>query len=111
MFRRDATGKVVPVYLGEYYRGFDIFLTYKVRCWSGVYKLYPVWMGRNPYDDTDIVQENIVNAPRCGFWLNKKDICDWIDNYTYLAQPDNNEDLCWSRFDIDIDSLNYRPDI
>lgn len=105
MVQYGADGRVIPHYYGENYRGFDIFDTY--RCFRG--KWIHCWKGRNPYDDTDICQENIMHAPKNRCFKTRDEIVEYIEKYTFLAQPGMNETdvLCSSTWEYEQDDTGY----
>ena len=87
MVQYGEDGRVIPHYWGEDYRGFDIFKTYYLH--RG--KLYECWMGRDPYNDKDLFTCNLLKAPLRHRTKTREEICEWIDKYTFLAQPDLDE--------------------
>lgn len=106
MVQYGEDGKVLPHYFGENYRGFDIFKTYYIH--RG--KLIECWMGRNPYDDTDLCHANLLKAPPRSRFISREEICEWIDKCTFLAQPDLDETscLCSSTWDYEWDDYGQR---
>lgn len=99
MVQYGDNGLVIPHYYGENYRGYDIFKTYFLHRGG----LHECWMGRNPYDDKDLFDENLLQAPIRHRVKTRQEICDWIDKYTFLAQPNMNETdvLCGSTWDYE----------
>lgn len=92
-------GNVIPHYYGENYRGYDIYKSYH----NSKAGYVPHWVARNPYDDCNATDENLLNAPLHFTFNSLQEAKDWLDRYTFLAQPDMDETarLCSSRWDAD----------
>lgn len=100
MRQYDINGKVIPHYFGENYRGYDIVPSYRIICG----KLIPCYFGRNPYDDENLCDENILKSPRGKIFKNRDEITNWIDKYTFLGQPGNEREvLCNSTWEYSRD--------
>jgi len=95
----NSDGRVIPHYYGENYRGYDIFVSY--RPFRG--KLRQIIKGRNPYDDRDVCDENLIHCPPSRCFKTVEECKDFIDNFTFLAQPELKDDktnvLCSSTWD------------
>lgn len=95
----NEQGNVIPHYYGEDYRGYDIYKSYH----NTRYGYRPHWVARNPYDDINACDENLINSPVHFTFNSSEEAKAWLDRYTFLNQPDSNEEtrLCSSRWDAD----------
>lgn len=95
MVQYNEFGQVIPYYIGENYRGYDVFKSYKR--FRG--RFVAIWKVRNPYDDSDACDDLILESPTFRCWNSEEDAKMFVNRIFFVHGQKDTDKLCSSKWD------------